>query len=177
MKIKEVFHIWRNGTEYTVSSYRFLSRCDSDVNECVAKGGPCQNGGVCVNVPGSFRCVCPDEFTGELCESFRLITCENDPCKNGATCIDVPNPITENNFTCTCMPGFDSPTCDTPYCITKKCQNSGRCDFLYQVIVCTYRNFLLGEFRKDWTQFFFQTRVNLIVKSSKSVFRCVVALN
>ncbi|XP_020279664.1 protein crumbs isoform X2 [Pseudomyrmex gracilis] len=111
--------------------------CDSDVNECVAKGGPCQNGGVCVNVPGSFRCVCPDEFTGELCESFRLITCENDPCKNGATCIDLPNPITDNNFTCTCMPGFDSPTCDTPYCITKKCQNSGRCDFLYQTPRCT----------------------------------------
>ncbi|XP_012537292.2 protein crumbs isoform X3 [Monomorium pharaonis] len=102
--------------------------CDSDINECVTLS-PCQHEGVCVNLPGSFRCECPDRFTGELCESFRLITCENEPCKNGATCVDVPNPKTGDNFTCNCMPGYVGPVCDTPYCVEKKCQNGGRCDF------------------------------------------------
>jgi len=125
-------------------SYRvsFLSdyRCDSDINECVTLS-PCQHDGVCVNLPGLFRCECPDQFTGELCESFRLITCENEPCKNGATCVDVPNPKTGDNFTCNCMPGYDGPICDTPYCIRRKCQNGGRCDFLYQV----YNPFLFSS--------------------------------
>ncbi|XP_026828708.1 protein crumbs isoform X3 [Ooceraea biroi] len=105
--------------------------CDSDINECVTLS-PCQHDGVCVNLPGLFRCECPDQFTGQLCESFRLITCENEPCKNSATCVDVPDPKTSYNFTCNCMPGYDGPICDTPYCIRKKCQNGGRCDFLYQ---------------------------------------------
>lgn len=120
-------------------SYRipFLSvyRCDSDINECVTLN-PCQHDGVCVNLPGLFRCECPDQFTGELCESFRLITCENEPCKNGATCVDVLNPQTGDNFTCNCVPGYDGPICDTPYCISKKCQNGGRCEFLFVVNVC-----------------------------------------
>ncbi|GAB1868117.1 Protein crumbs [Camponotus japonicus] len=111
--------------------------CDSDINECVTLS-PCQHDGVCVNLPGHFRCECPDQFTGNLCESFRLITCENEPCKNGATCVDIPNTKTGDNFTCNCMPGYDGPICDTPYCIRKKCQNGGRCDFLYlQTPKCT----------------------------------------
>ncbi|KAG5326274.1 CRB protein, partial [Pseudoatta argentina] len=105
--------------------------CDSDINECVTLS-PCKHEGVCVNLPGSFRCECPDQFTGELCESFRLITCKNEPCKSGATtsCLDEPNPKTGNNFTCNCAPGYDGPTCDTPYCFHTKCQNGGRCEFL-----------------------------------------------
>jgi len=127
--------------EITASSYQFLSgyRCDSDINECVTLS-PCQHDGVCVNLPGLFRCECPDQFTGKLCESFRLITCENEPCKNGATCVDVPDPKTNYNFTCNCMPGYDGPICDTPYCIRRKCQNGGRCDFLYQVMHYSFKS-------------------------------------
>ncbi|XP_014482746.1 PREDICTED: protein crumbs isoform X3 [Dinoponera quadriceps] len=104
--------------------------CESDINECVTLS-PCQHDGVCVNLPGLFRCECPDQFTGDLCESFRLITCENEPCKNGV-CTDVANPQTGNNYTCTCMPGYEGSICDTPYCSGRKCQNGGRCDFLYE---------------------------------------------
>ena len=77
-------------------SYMHLSivyiyfRCDSDINECVTLS-PCQHDGVCLNLPGYFRCECPDQFTGERCENFRLITCENQPCKNGGSCTDVVN--------------------------------------------------------------------------------------
>lgn len=94
---------------------------------------PCQHDGVCVNLPGYFRCECPDQFTGERCEIFRLITCENQPCKNGGSCTDIINPQTGDNFTCTCTTGYEGSICDVPYCIGQKCQNGGKCDFLYQV--------------------------------------------
>ncbi|XP_063984158.1 protein crumbs isoform X2 [Diachasmimorpha longicaudata] len=112
------------------------SRCDKDINECVINS-PCQHGGVCVNLPGSFRCECPDQFTGDSCQDFRLITCENHPCKNGSSCSDIVNKKTGDNFTCTCMPGYEGTLCEDPYCVVKKCQNGGRCDFLYQAPQCT----------------------------------------
>ncbi|XP_076660402.1 cell polarity complex component crumbs isoform X2 [Halictus rubicundus] len=109
--------------------------CDSDINECVTLS-PCQHDGVCVNLPGYFRCECPDQFTGELCQNFRLITCENQPCKNGV-CTDVVNPQTGDNFTCTCQPGYEGSICNVPYCIGRKCQNGGRCEYTYQTPRCT----------------------------------------
>lgn len=121
-------------------SYRLLSdhRCDIDINECVTFS-PCQHDGVCLNLPGLFKCECPDQFTGNFCESFRFITCENKPCKNGGTCMDVENTKTGNNYTCTCVSGYEGSDCDTPFCVGRKCQNGGRCNFLYQVMThCTH---------------------------------------
>lgn len=37
-------------------------RCQYDVDECA--GEPCLNGATCVNEPGSFRCLCPPDKTG-----------------------------------------------------------------------------------------------------------------
>ncbi|XP_015514876.1 protein crumbs isoform X6 [Neodiprion lecontei] len=110
--------------------------CDEDINECVSVT-TCQHDGVCVNLPGSFRCECPDQFTGNLCEEVRIITCADHKCKNGSTCTDVVDTKTGNNFTCTCMPGFEGQFCDTPYCMPNKCQHGGRCDYLYQTPQCT----------------------------------------
>ncbi|XP_012286967.1 protein crumbs isoform X2 [Orussus abietinus] len=110
--------------------------CDEDINECVMST-PCQHDGVCENLPGYFRCECPDQFTGDLCEKFRLITCENHPCNNGSTCVDVVNLQTGNNFTCKCMPGYEGPLCNEPYCLKQKCQNGGKCEFHYQAPQCT----------------------------------------
>ncbi|XP_043247503.1 fat-like cadherin-related tumor suppressor homolog, partial [Amphibalanus amphitrite] len=39
--------------------------CAVDVNECLQS--PCRNGATCVNVPGSFRCQCAANWTGQLC--------------------------------------------------------------------------------------------------------------
>ncbi|XP_046474666.1 protein crumbs isoform X5 [Neodiprion pinetum] len=110
--------------------------CDEDINECVSVT-TCQHDGVCVNLPGSFRCECPDQFTGNLCEEVRIITCADHKCKNGSTCTDVVDTKTGNNFTCTCMSGFEGQFCDTPYCMPNKCQHGGRCDYLYQTPQCT----------------------------------------
>lgn len=38
-------------------------RCQYDVDECA--GEPCLNGATCLNEPGSFRCLCPPDKTGQ----------------------------------------------------------------------------------------------------------------
>ncbi|KAI4495639.1 hypothetical protein M0802_008474 [Mischocyttarus mexicanus] len=110
--------------------------CDNDINECISYLNPCQHNGVCVNEPGSFRCECLDQFVGQHCEHFRLITCQSEPCKNGSTCTDIVNSKTGDNFTCTCMSGFEGTQCDLPYCQVQKCQNGGKCDLLNQTPRC-----------------------------------------
>ena len=42
-----------------------------DINECDEDANLCQMNGNCVNVPGSFRCFCPDGYSvanrGKMC--------------------------------------------------------------------------------------------------------------
>lgn len=37
----------------------------TDVNECTRNNGGCDLDATCINVPGSFRCVCDDGYTGD----------------------------------------------------------------------------------------------------------------
>lgn len=43
------------------------SECQHDVDECVQV--PCALGATCLNLPGSFQCVCPPNATGPLCSN------------------------------------------------------------------------------------------------------------
>lgn len=36
-----------------------------DIDECSSH--PCENGGICIDLVGGFRCECPVEWTGDLC--------------------------------------------------------------------------------------------------------------
>lgn len=40
--------------------------CFSDIDECA--GGPCEHGGTCIDLIGGFRCECPPEWTGDVCQ-------------------------------------------------------------------------------------------------------------
>lgn len=95
------------------------------MDECETKH-PCQHGGTCENLPGSFRCDCPSEFIGDLCETVKLITCKDNPCKSGSTCSDVVNRETGDNYTCNCMTGYEGNQC-RPFCLIQNCQNNGTC--------------------------------------------------
>ena len=44
----------------------------ADIDECKA-GNPCKNGGTCVNTIGSYKCLCPKEFTGKFCGDGELL--------------------------------------------------------------------------------------------------------
>lgn len=38
----------------------------ADVDECAS--APCQNGGTCVDLVDSFRCICPSGWEGNACQ-------------------------------------------------------------------------------------------------------------
>ena len=42
------------------------------MNEC--RFNPCQNGGNCVNIEGSYQCQCPNEWTGHDCEIGKVVS-------------------------------------------------------------------------------------------------------
>ena len=43
-----------------------------DINECSASVNPCQNGGQCVNAPGSYDCDCSQGYSGLNCQTGRI---------------------------------------------------------------------------------------------------------
>ncbi|KAG9483301.1 hypothetical protein GDO78_009302 [Eleutherodactylus coqui] len=89
--------------------------CEQDIDEC--ESNPCQNGGTCENLPGSYICHCPryvlegHYYGGPDCIQV-LTGCEEDLCQNGGSCIPY---LMDNkhSFTCMCVPGFIGPYCDT----------------------------------------------------------------
>ena len=71
-----------------------------DVNECDEQEELCQNGGQCLNEPGSYECLCYDGFEGLNCEE-ELTYCPTNICLNDGICMG--NGL---NFTCVCPVGF-----------------------------------------------------------------------
>ena len=59
--------------------------CDADVDECLEN--PCLNGATCMNLNGSFDCVCAIGYTGQLCDAD-VDECLENACLSGATCIE-----------------------------------------------------------------------------------------
>ncbi|CAF3620389.1 unnamed protein product [Adineta steineri] len=83
---------------------------------------PCRNGGMCALV-GSQTCVCPNGFTGRLCE--HLLTsgnCNGMQCSNGGTCYE-NSPGSAVSARCLCKSGFSGRFCETEYF---RCQANGR---------------------------------------------------
>jgi hypothetical protein len=52
-----------------------------DINECrINDNNPCNNGGYCENLDGSYRCICLLGFVGNRCESIDD-ECQSNPCQ------------------------------------------------------------------------------------------------
>ncbi|XP_016036029.2 protein crumbs isoform X1 [Drosophila simulans] len=99
--------------------------CEQNIDECADQ--PCHNGGNCTDLIASYVCDCPEDYMGPQCDVLKQMTCENEPCRNGSTCQNGFNASTGNNFTCTCVPGFEGPLCDIPFCEITPCDNGGLC--------------------------------------------------
>lgn len=72
---------------------------NSSASNFLANAGPCLNAVRCINLPGSFQCVCQEGWGGTTC-SKNFDDCLGQ-CKNGATCIDLVN-----DYHCACASGF-----------------------------------------------------------------------
>ena len=87
--------------------------CHVDVDECSKNEFVCQNDGICINEPGSFKCNCEDTgYTGTRCE-VDVNECETvKPCLNGGKCSNLIG-----NFTCNCTgTGFTGAICGVDTC-------------------------------------------------------------
>ncbi|XP_041856435.1 protein crumbs homolog 1-like [Melanotaenia boesemani] len=69
---------------YQGSTENVLQGCQSD-NTCRDK--PCFNGGQCQITWNDFRCSCPNNYSGRLCET--RLWCRDKPCYDGVLCVDL----------------------------------------------------------------------------------------
>ncbi|XP_025113505.1 fibropellin-3-like [Pomacea canaliculata] len=100
------------------------SAYQEDVNRC----GDllCSNGGSCLTGVDSFRCICPEGFTGVQCESTTVVSpCATSPCNNSGTCVD-----DVEGFRCVCLPSWTGERCQTMLdrCQPQPCVNGATCE-------------------------------------------------
>eukprot|EP01065_Artemidia_motanka_P041243 TRINITY_DN5312_c0_g1_i1.p1 TRINITY_DN5312_c0_g1~~TRINITY_DN5312_c0_g1_i1.p1 ORF type:complete len:3109 (+),score=985.10 TRINITY_DN5312_c0_g1_i1:86-9412(+) len=102
--------------------------CEHDINSC--KPHPCENGGICTDLPGAggYSCTCPDGYVGSRCETD-VNECDPNPCHAAGTdtagCIDKVN-----DFVCVCKSGWKGKTCqvNVDACAPNNpCVNGGVC--------------------------------------------------
>uniref|UniRef100_A0A2C9JE73 protein disulfide-isomerase n=1 Tax=Biomphalaria glabrata TaxID=6526 RepID=A0A2C9JE73_BIOGL len=74
--------------------------CKTDVDECQSSKSECTAPSICVNLPGSYKCECPNGF-----QNVNNICVDIDECKDTKTCDhNCTNAI--GSFHCTCFEGF-----------------------------------------------------------------------
>ncbi|KAM7314612.1 fibropellin-1-like [Ixodes scapularis] len=88
--------------------------CLDDVDECLAR--PCGRFSVCVNLYGSFQCLCQPGFQLEAHLCVRVVTCEEGPCLNGGTCVT----RADMSDLCYCKIGFAGRLCETDLIVRSK---------------------------------------------------------
>jgi hypothetical protein len=64
-------------------------------------------------------------FQGRKSLKLLIVDCYSDPCNNGGSCIDV-----ENNFICSCQPGWYGELCNKEVikCSLDTCSGNGKCE-------------------------------------------------
>uniref|UniRef100_UPI00398EF0D9 slit homolog 2 protein isoform X1 n=1 Tax=Pristiophorus japonicus TaxID=55135 RepID=UPI00398EF0D9 len=97
--------------------------CAVNIDDC--EDNDCENNSTCIDGINNYTCLCPPEYTGELCEE-KLDFCapELNACQHDSKCI-----MTVKGFKCECTPGYVGEHCDIDYddCQENKCKNSAQC--------------------------------------------------
>ncbi|XP_035215869.1 fibropellin-3-like [Stegodyphus dumicola] len=93
---------------------------------------PCKNGGTCVDIPNSYKCSCPAEYTGAICERKLPDPCSSEPCQNDGECN-----VEMGIYHCTCKTGYFGKNCEMNPCSSNPCQNGGECEIDMGTYKCT----------------------------------------
>ena len=83
--------------------------CGETIDDCSVNS--CKNNGICVYADGSFKCICPPNFSGPDCSvSVSLKNpCNPNPCQNNGECIAQSN---NTSFTCFCTVEYTGSLCE-----------------------------------------------------------------
>ncbi|VDH97393.1 Hypothetical predicted protein [Mytilus galloprovincialis] len=98
------------------------------VSETSCKDGHCYNGGTCIEVGESFKCLCPFGYNGSNCKNS---SCSTEPCLNNGSCI-----VNGTSYVCSCQDGYNGTQCEETPCSNQPCLNNGSCEILEASYVC-----------------------------------------
>ncbi|XP_042339898.1 protein crumbs homolog 1 [Plectropomus leopardus] len=124
--------------------------CEEEVDMC--ENHLCAHGGTCLHGPDRYACLCPENYTGPLCNErieeipwyivvrnvrpkLPVSVCGDDTrnytCFNGGNC-------TDRELSCDCPPGFIGHRCEQEVdeCKSNPCLNGGYCRNLINKFVC-----------------------------------------
>eukprot|EP01012_Entosiphon_sulcatum_P047742 TRINITY_DN651_c0_g1_i2.p1 TRINITY_DN651_c0_g1~~TRINITY_DN651_c0_g1_i2.p1 ORF type:complete len:1343 (+),score=160.31 TRINITY_DN651_c0_g1_i2:89-4117(+) len=115
----------------------------SGVDQCY-RHGLCQDGvvgtGLCRcfgNWNPATNCqTCLAKYTGPNCADIAPTYCTATSCANGGTCTEAPQ---TKNFTCSCLPGWEGPTCSqmTSLCQPQSPCKNGQCTAVFLNYTCS----------------------------------------
>uniref|UniRef100_A0A8C0QVE3 Slit homolog 3 protein n=1 Tax=Canis lupus dingo TaxID=286419 RepID=A0A8C0QVE3_CANLU len=98
-------------------------QCEINPDDC--EDNDCENNATCVDGINNYVCVCPPNYTGELCDEV-IDHCvpEINLCQHEAKCISL-----DKGFRCECLPGYSGKLCevDNDDCVAHKCRHGAQC--------------------------------------------------
>ncbi|XP_035147993.3 slit homolog 3 protein isoform X1 [Callithrix jacchus] len=108
-------------------------RCEINPDDC--EDNDCENNATCVDGINNYVCVCPPNYTGELCDEV-IDHCvpELNLCQHEAKCITL-----DKGFRCECVPGYSGKLCETDNddCVAHKCRHGAQCVDAVNGYTCT----------------------------------------
>ncbi|KAM7357712.1 FAT atypical cadherin kugelei isoform 3-T4 [Cochliomyia hominivorax] len=140
---KEMLPLYISGGSSIAALKRFTNvefHCDPTkvlLNLGICGSQPCLNSGFCQDLGDKFKCLCPERFTGKLCE-IDLDPCASSPCLFGGHC----EHFGPNNYSCACPMNLSGKRCEYgKFCSPNPCKNGGICEEGDGVPHCMCRGF------------------------------------
>uniref|UniRef100_A0A6Q2X3N3 Slit homolog 3 (Drosophila) n=1 Tax=Esox lucius TaxID=8010 RepID=A0A6Q2X3N3_ESOLU len=117
-------------------------QCEVNPDDC--EDNDCENNSTCVDGINNYTCICPPNYTGDLCEEVVDPCIQGfDPCQHDSKCI----PLTKG-YRCECLPGYVGQHCEQDYndCLENKCQHGAQCVDAVNGYTCVCKEGFSGLF-------------------------------